>query len=154
MLTVAFVLNYVFWNSLILLCNTNCAAGYFIMLLSYRLVMLFCTEALTLYPTLFKLTKPTGELRRAWFQIIMTFLLFYWRWPSISRWSMDCTTDQLADRVILPPACVTSSIFDPLRKHLRGMVKKICRYCERRVTMAAPGSTPLCVTTHTATYVW
>ena len=25
-------------------------------------------------PALFKLTKPTGGLRRTWFQIIMTFL--------------------------------------------------------------------------------
>ena len=28
-------------------------------------------------PALFKLTKPTGELRRAWFQIITTFLLSF-----------------------------------------------------------------------------
>ena len=28
-------------------------------------------------PALFKLTKPTGGLRRAWFQIITTFLLCF-----------------------------------------------------------------------------
>ena len=35
-----------------------------------------------------------------------------------------------------------------------GEWSKTCRYCEGRVTMAAPGSMLLCVTTHTATYVW
>ena len=37
--------------------------------------MLFCTGALMLNPTLFKLAKPTGELRQSWFQIIAMFLL-------------------------------------------------------------------------------
>ena len=35
-----------------------------------------------------------------------------------------------------------------------GEWSKTCLYCEGRVTMATPGSMPLCVTTYTATYVW
>ena len=35
-----------------------------------------------------------------------------------------------------------------------GKWSKTCHYCEGRITMAAPGSMPLCVTTYTATYVW
>ena len=42
---------------------------------------------------------------------------------------------------------------DDVQLHLREW-SKTCRYCEGRVTMAAPGSMPLCVTTYTATYVW
>ena len=35
----------------------------------------------------------------------------------------------------------------------KGNGQKPYRYCERQVTMAAPGFMPLCVTTHTATNV-
>ena len=39
--------------------------------------MLFCIGALMSNPALFKLTKPTGGLRHAWFQIITRFLLCF-----------------------------------------------------------------------------
>ena len=45
---------------------------------------------------------------------------------------------------------VTEDLF---QSYTLGEWLKTCRYCEGRVTMAAPGFMPLCVTTHTWTYM-
>ena len=46
-----------------------------------------------------------------------------------------------------------SSVSLPQLLAALGEWSKTCRYCERLVTMAAPGSMPLCVEIYTATYV-
>ena len=45
------------------------------LLYASQLLIMFFIGAFMLDPTLFKVAKPTGEIRQSWFQIITTFLL-------------------------------------------------------------------------------
>ena len=50
-------------------------------------------------------------------------------------------------------ALFCASLWTVMEGKRQGDSSKTCRYCEGRVTMSAFGSMPLCVTTHTATYI-
>ena len=70
----------------------------------------------------------------------------YWPiwWEQMGRWRPLCNKWSRCKWIII----LAESPF------AKGNGQKTCRYCEGRVTIAAPGSMPLCVRTYTATYVW